>query len=42
LELEEGEEIIEDEYMKFDDWWVEFINLRELLDTKLNNTQNQV
>lgn len=37
LAPEEGEEIIEEEYMKFDDWWVEFINLRELIDTRLNN-----
>ena len=32
LELEEGEEIEDEAYMKFDDWWVQFINLRQLID----------
>ena len=31
-EPEEGEEIDMKEYMKFDDWWVQFEELRKLLD----------
>jgi len=34
LELEEGEEIIEEEYMKFDDWWNQFEELRSLIRVK--------
>lgn len=31
-ELEEGEEIEDEAYMKFDDWWVQFEELRQLID----------
>ncbi len=32
IEPEEGEEIDMNEYMKFDDWWVQFEELRNLID----------
>ena len=32
IELDEGEEITEEEYMKFDDWWVQFDELRKIID----------
>ena len=32
IELEKGEEIDGEAYMKFDEWWVQFINLRQLID----------
>lgn len=31
LELEDGEEIIEEVYIKFDDWWIQFDELRQSL-----------
>jgi hypothetical protein len=38
FEFLEGDREEEDKYMKFDDWWVEFINLRELIIDRLNST----
>lgn len=34
---EEEDEEEEDKYMTFDDWWIEFINLRELIIARLND-----
>lgn len=31
IELEEGEEIHDESYMKFDDWWVQFEELKNLI-----------
>ena len=31
-EPEEDEKIDMKEYMKFEDWWIQFINLRQLID----------
>lgn len=31
FELEDGEEIIEEEYIKFDDWWKQFEELRQAI-----------
>jgi hypothetical protein len=37
LELEDGEEIIEEEYIKFHDWWKQFVDLRRLLTNQYEN-----
>jgi len=40
LELEEGEEIEYVAYMKFDDWWVHFEELRQLIDQQYEKLKN--
>ena len=37
IDLEEGEEINEDEYIRFDIWWQQFEELRVMLNKHYNN-----
>jgi hypothetical protein len=40
FEFEEGEEFMTEDYIKFDDWWIQFEELKGLLQTRFEELKN--